>query len=190
MEVNLGIPDELREPVIVLFYEAFKRKFSKLMTMEEALRILPGLLNLEQIVFASTDGRLVGFAGIQHGKKHLFKLSLLPFIKCLGLPRGLFVAFILLLFGRPYREDELLMDGICVDKSMRGQGIGSLLLNYVFTFAQHSRYKTIRLDVVDTNPDARRPYERMGFCPAYTRYHPFAKWLLGFSSSTAMIKRL
>jgi len=171
-------------------YCHFESKFSKLLTLEEALKILPELLNSEQSIYAVQDDQLVGFAGIQHGRQKLFKGSLRPFIKHLGFFRGLFVAFILSLFERPYTDNELLMDGICVDKQMRGQGVGSALLASIQAFAQENGYQTIRLDVVDTNPKARKLYERIGFEAQETQRHPFTQKLLGFSASTRMVKRI
>lgn len=190
IQILSGIPDELRKPAIALFHEAFKNKFASLMTLDEALSTLPGLLNPEQVIFALQDGKLAGFAGIQHGRKRLFQLPLRPFMKHLGVFRGVYVAIVLMLFGRPYKEGELLMDGICVDKDMRGQGIGSLLLEAVIEFARQKNYRTIRLDVADTNPRARKLYERMGFSPTVTHRYPFTKKYMGFSTSTSMIKTL
>jgi ribosomal protein S18 acetylase RimI-like enzyme len=188
INLHFGIPDELRKPAVALYYEAFKSKFSSLMTLDEALIILPDLLNSEQIIIALQDGQLAGLAGFQHGRKKLFKDSIRPFIKHLGIARGLFAVFVIALFGRSYKKSELLMDGICVDKNMRGQGIGSLLLEAIFKFAQQNGYKTIRLDVVDTNPKARELYERMGFKPTTYHCYPLAKRLMGFSASTTMLK--
>ena len=187
-DLRFGLPDELRTPAIRLYYEAFSKKFAHLMTPDEALEILTALLNEDQVICALQDGNLAGFAGIQHGKKRLFKSSIAPFIKNLGLLRGLFAAFVLMLFGRPHKSGELLMDGICVDKNMRGQGVGTLLLQATFDFAKQHNYKTIRLDVVDTNPGARKLYARMGFEPTGSHSYPFTKQLMGFSASTTMIK--
>ncbi|MCX7858824.1 MAG: GNAT family N-acetyltransferase [Chloroflexus sp.] len=190
IDIHFGMPDECRKPAIALYYEAFERKFCRLMSLEEALTILPNLLNSEQAIIAIRDGKLVGFAGIQHGNKPLFAIRLQPFIECLGIFRGAFVFFVLMLSRRPYKDGELLMDGICVDKNLRGQGIGSLLLEAIFDFAKQNNYKTIRLDVVDTNPSARKLYERMGFEPISSYHYPFTKRLMGFSAATTMIKKV
>ena len=189
-QIHHNLPDYFRKPAIVLYYEAFQSKFSKLITLEEGLKILPSLLNSEQSIYAVQGDQLVGFAGIQHGRQKLFKSSLRPFIKHLGIIRGLFVAFVLSLFERPHTDDELLMDGICVDKEMRGQGIGSLLLEAIYDFAKENDYKTIRLDVVDTNPKARKLYEKIGFEAQETERYPLTKKMMGFSASTRMVKRI
>lgn len=189
-QIHHNLPDKFREPAIALYYEAFESKFSKLFTQEEALKILPELLNGEQAIYAVQDEALVGFAGVQHGRQKLFKSSLHPFTTHLGMMRGLLAAFVLSLFERPYTEGELLMDGICVDKKMRGQGVGSALLAAIYDFAREKGYQSIRLDVVDTNPKARKLYERIGFEAQETQRHPFTKKMLGFSASTRMVKKI
>lgn len=47
-------------------------------------------------------------------------------------------------------------------------------------------YCALRLDVIDTNPVARRLYERVGFQPVRTERFPYMKWLLGFAAATQM----
>ena len=190
IDIRFDIPNEFRKSAIILYYEAFESKFSKLMNLDESINILTDLLNSEQTIYAVQDGVLVGFAGIQHGNKRLFKNSLQPFIKQLGFVRGLSVAFALSLFDRPYKDSELLMDGICVDKNMRGQGVGSLLLEGVYEFAKKNNYKTIRLDVVDTNPKARKLYEKIGFEAISSHNYPFIKSLMGFSASTTLVRKV
>jgi ribosomal protein S18 acetylase RimI-like enzyme len=190
INLHFGIPDELRKPAIALYYEAFKSKTSKFISLDEALIILPDLLNSEQVIIALQDGQLAGFAGIQYGRKRLFETPIRIFIKHLGVMRGLFIAPALAIFRDPYRKDELLIDGICVDKNMRSQGIGSLLLEAIFKFAQQNGCKAIRLDVVDTNPRARELYERMGFKPIACHRYPFTKRLMGFSAFITMLKEV
>ncbi len=190
IEIQLGLPDELRISAIGLYYRCFTEKLNNFLSEDEALCILPDLLNSEQAIIALQEGKLMGFAGIQPGQQRLFRLPLRPFVKHLGIFRGIVVTFVLKQFGRPYKEGELLMDGICVAKGARGQGIGSRLLEAVFEFARQNDYRTVRLDVVDTNPGARRLYERLGFRPTATERYPFLKRLMGFSAATTMIKNL
>ena len=160
------------------------------MSLDEALATLPNLLNSDQVIIALQDDNLAGFAGIQHGNQRLFSIRAQPFIKHLGIFRGLLVFVFLILFGRSYKDGELLMDGICVEKNLRGQGVGSLLLQEIFNFAQEKGYKSIRFDVVDTNPGARKLYERMGFEPTSHHSYPFVSRLMGFSASTTMTKKV
>ena len=75
-----------------------------------------------------------------------------------------------------------MMDGIVVDPQMRGNGIGTRLLSEITTFATSDEHATIRLDVIDTNPAARRLYERK------TEHFGYLRWLLGFGASTKLVR--
>lgn len=190
LELRIGLPEGFQKEAVRLYYEAFEQKFVPLMNLEEATDVLSGLLNHQQVVCAFYNQRLVGFAGIQHNKKMLFRISLPVLIRKLGVFRGLFVGLVMALFKRPYRKNELLMDGICVDKNFRGKGIGTSLLKTIFEFAQKNNYKSIRLDVVDSNPRAQKLYENVGFQQVKRHNYPFLKKLMGFSASITMIKEL
>lgn len=188
--IRHGLSKESAAEAVALYYEAFSQKFKPLMSEEEAQKILPALLNPDQVITAWHQGRLAGLVGIQHGRKPLFRISVCPLMRHLGLLRGLFVALVMRLFHRPFRSKELLLDGICVAASVRGMGVGTRLLEAAEEFAKNHHYLTIRLDVVDTNPRARHLYERLGYRPMKSHRHPLARRLMGFSQSTTMIKTL
>jgi ribosomal protein S18 acetylase RimI-like enzyme len=82
------------------------------------------------------------------------------------------------------------MDGIVVHPAARGQGVGTLLLHALFDIAQQQQMRTVRLDVVDTNPAARRLYERLGFVAVKSRRYPLLRTIFGFSASTTMIAQV
>ena len=54
-------------------------------------------------------------------------------------------------------------------------------------YAKENDYEKIRLDVIDTNPDARRLYERLGFVAERTNNFEGLRPVLGFGASTTMI---
>ena len=76
----------------------------------------------------------------------------------LGAARAVLV---LALFHRKLTAGQLLMDGIAVSPKMRGRGIGTKLLRRLEQYARNEGYESLRLDVIDTNPAARRLYERV-----------------------------
>jgi ribosomal protein S18 acetylase RimI-like enzyme len=78
------------------------------------------------------------------------------------------------------------MDGIAVHCAYRGQGIGNTLIDKIICHATDLGLKSIRLDVIDTNPKAQKLYEKKGFRAIKTEQFPYLKWLLGFSSNTTM----
>ena len=94
----------------------------------------------------------------------------------------------LALLERRERPDCLLMDGIAVRDDQRGAGIGTRLLEALESHARDLGKTSIRLDVIDTNPGARRLYERFGFVATATSgVGPFGA-LFSFRQSTTMIK--
>ena len=96
----------------------------------------------------------------------------------------------LLLLDRKPTPDELLMDGIVVHSDARGRGVGTRLFEELEAHARDAGKTSIRLDVVDTNPGARRLYERLGFIAVKTERTPYLRRVMGFSASTTMVKRL
>jgi len=82
------------------------------------------------------------------------------------------------------------MDGIVVDPLYQGMGVGTRLFSKLMDYARAEKYTTIRLDVIDTNPRAKRLYERLGFTEQKTEEFEYLRGVLGFGSSTTMILEL
>lgn len=77
-----------------------------------------------------------------------------------------------------------------VDPEYRGKGVGTRLFSSLMDYAKSEQYSTIRLDVVDTNPGARRLYEHLGFIEERTEQFEFLRGVLGFGSSSTMLYTL
>jgi ribosomal protein S18 acetylase RimI-like enzyme len=108
--------------------------------------------------------------------------------KHLGGLRGIRAACVFSLYERTLKSGELLMDGIVVDANARGSGIGTMLLDALVTFASDSGYTSVRLDVIDTNPRARRMYEQNSFVATSSESFGYLRWLLGFGGSTTLVR--
>ena len=135
---------------------------------------------------------MVGLTGFYHvSNSFTGGINTSNIIKHLGLIRGLWtVALFAILYERKVSEGELFMDGIVVDPEMRGRGVGTAILEKLSEFAIENGYKTIKLEVIDTNSRARNLYESQGFKEINTDHNPYLKPSLGFSSSTTMVKEL
>ena len=143
---------------------------------------------LEFALAAISEGRLVGLAGFHTQLGALTSgMSAELLLERLGTVGGLWAAIIFSIYARQPQASELLMDGIAVSRDMRGKGIGTHLLNDLKRYARENGFCSIRLDVIDTNPVARRLYERQGFVPTRTERFGYLRWLLGFGASTTMI---
>ena len=186
------IPEQYRHDTVELYDEAFGQKLSVAVRNEQERKKLfyKGLI-LKYAIGAVSQKRLVGIAGFQTpegsltgGIRYRDLLSQLGFIK------GNWAAVIFSLYERKPGPGQLLMDGIVVHHAYHGRGIGSHLLRKIADYARQNGFRTVRLDVIDTNVDAKRLYERQGFTPVRTERFPHLRWLLGFGSSTTMELRV
>ena len=188
IEYVLGLDETHFSAAAVLYDRAFGAKLGiAIRSQRERLEILERSL-VPEFAIAAIDGeRLVGLAGL-HSPEGSLTAGLSPreLIGRLGPVRGLRAIAILSLLERKPAPGELLMDGIAVDESHRGRGIGSGLLRNVVEYATANGYRSVRLDVIDTNPAAKRLYERLGFVTVRHESFPFLAWLLGFGGSTTM----
>lgn len=186
---QVGVPESLRVKAALLYDEAFGRKFSVAIdNPQNRHAVLAESFLLEYAVAAISKGRLVGLAGFHTKRGALTSgMSAELLLKRLGTLGGLWAAIIFSIYARQPKASELLMDGIAVRRDMRGKGIGTHLLNDLKDYARENGFRTIRLDVIDTNPAARRLYEQQGFVPTRTKRFGYLRWLLGFGASTTMI---
>ena len=192
IKFQFGMPESLRNKAAQLYDTAFGAKFSlAVRNRDKRLLLLSDALLLPFSVAAIAQGKLVGMAGFQTPRGALTKgMTLRKLFQHLGIPRGLWAAMVFSLYERQPQESELLMDGIAVKRHMRGKGIGTKLLDELKQYASENGYSRIRLDVIDTNPAARRLYERQGFIPARTEEFGYLRRFLGFGASTAMVFRV
>ncbi|MCG8434560.1 MAG: GNAT family N-acetyltransferase [Gammaproteobacteria bacterium] len=192
IEYHIGFPEFCRQRAAELYDEAFQRKFKPIIASDELrVAILAESICPDFAVTAFKGDQLVGIAGF-HEENFSFTGggSARGVLKRLGWLKGLRAILLFALFERNPRHGELLMDGIVVDDSERGKGVGSGILERLTEYAISKKYKTLRLDVVDTNPRAKQLYQRQGFVATHTQHHPYLKNLFGFSASTTMVKNL
>lgn len=185
----LGVPESLRVEAARLYDEAFGQKFSVAIRNPQKRRaVLAESFLLAYAVAAISKGRLAGLAGFHTKRGALTSGMSVELLQGqLGTLGGLRAAIIFSIYARQPEASELLLDGIAVSRDMRGKGIGTHLLNDLKQYARKNGFRTIRLDVIDTNPAARRLYERQGFVPTRTERFGYLRWLLGFGAATTMI---
>ena len=191
VEIRFGLPEYCRRQAAELYYEAFRQKFEPIMSSRQhGVAILEKAFDPELAIVALCRDRLAGVAGLQYGGRQFANVKASAFAREFGWLSGLLRCTLFAFFVQHQRKGELLIESIAVDSSMRGKGIGTRLLQAVFGFAQANGFGSVRLDVVDTNPGARRLYERLGFVPTQTRKYPFLHRVMGFSADTTMIKEV
>jgi ribosomal protein S18 acetylase RimI-like enzyme len=175
-----------------LYDEAFSAKLRAAIPDDDArLRVLAEGLNLDRAIAAVQGDELVGIAGFHAGDTSLTGgITFGSIRRQVGLIKSLRAVAVFALLERRPAEDEMLMDGIVVRSASRGRGIGSRLFATLEDYARQHGAERIRLDVVDTNPGARRLYERLGFVATKTDRTHYLTRLMDFSASTTMVKHL
>lgn len=192
IEIVHGIPDDMRVAAAALYEEAFGSKFAVAIPLPKVRRaLIRDSLMLSHALGAVVKGQLVGLAGYKSGGGCFTGgMNFRMLLKHAGILRGIWAAMVFSLYERSRTPGQLLMDGIVVDASMRGLGIGSRLLHELCQFASKENYQSVRLDVIDTNPGARRMYERNGFVVTQTEKFEFLRWFFGFGASSTMVHDL
>ncbi|MDO6707530.1 GNAT family N-acetyltransferase [Photobacterium sp. 1_MG-2023] len=178
--------------VATLYELAFGHKFQvAIPSQAQRIHLLAESFNPEYSFVATQKNKIVGIAGFQTPEGSLTGgITLKSLFRVLGFWQGIRAAAILSLFERQPVSGEMIMDGIAVDPACRGAGIGSALLSSILAFADEDQYLQVRLDVIDSNPRARKLYTEKGFVAIKSESFPFLKRLIGFSGSTTMIYHL
>ncbi len=191
VELRSGMPEEFRREVAEIVYEAFWRKLAPLIgSPGQGVAILEKALDPALAIVAVCQGQPVGVAGLQYDGCNFIKPQRSEFVRQFGSLSGTIRFVMFKLFAFVYDQKDMYIDILAVPPAMRGKGVGTLLLDAVFQAAREKGFKSVSLEVVDTNPDARRLYERVGFVAQHTYHYPFVRGIAGFSASIKMVKTL
>jgi GNAT superfamily N-acetyltransferase len=174
-----------------LCYEALRSKFAPILgPPAHGVAILETDLHPNLVIAGMTPQGLVGLAGLEYDGQYFFNPRWATFAREFGWWRGLLRWMMFLPFARHRRAGDLAVGALAVDVAMRGKGVGTRLMAAVFDWACARDFQSVSLEVVDTNPGARRLYERLGFVAVGTRRCPYLCRRLGFSAVTMMVKKV
>ena len=197
MEVKIETQIRAGDESIVaqLYSQAFERKFVNLIgSAQEASLFFKDGINRDRAIAAySAENELLGMAGFEQGQQKLIGLELEHFKKHFGFFKGIYKGVLMdILFSRKAEnEKEILMDGIVVKNGHRGKGIGKKLFQGLEAYAKSNDFHSIRLDVIDENPKAKKLYEKIGFEVIKHEKvpYPLADYI-GVSGVSTMVKQL
>ncbi len=185
-----NIEDRYLPSLAGIVYEAFEAKIAALGIQKEvAIEIIINSMAPECAFFAYQEDRLVGVVGIVTNSSRLLNFCLKELRKHFN-PFKAVVYYLILNFDGGISKDELEIESLAVSGEMRGQGIGTQLVNRVEQFAAENGYTLLSLDVVDTNRAAQKLYERLGFEVVKTTRFGILTRRAGFTSSHRMQKRI
>lgn len=187
-----GLHDHLRPHAARLYWEAFGGKLGRVLGPDAtALRFFERVIRADLCLAAlDQDGTLIGIAGFKTQSGSFAGGGWRDLIAEYGPIGGRWRGALLCALNREVDNDRFLVDGICVAHEHRGKGIGTLLLAALYDEAARRGYRSIRLEVVDTNWRARALYERQGFSATRTETLGPLRHLFGFDASTTMVRPL
>lgn len=190
--IQHGLPPHLRSHAAQLYWQAFGGKLGRVLGPERlALALLNRVMrNDHAIVAVSDQGALLGMVGFKSPEGAFAGGGFADLRHVYGMAGATWRVALLWLLERELDNDRFLMDGICVADFARGQGVGTALLDAIYTEGRKRGYPSVRLDVIDTNARARALYERQGFAPTRTSHIGLLRLVFGFSAATTMVRPL
>jgi len=189
VHITHRFPPHLRNAAARIYFEAFRQKIGWLLGGEKrAVAFIERVIEPQYAICAiDEDGKLVGLAGFKTAGGAMVGGSFSDLVACYGWISASWRAPLLSLLERKVEPGILLMDGIAVTPNQRGKGTGSRLLEAIALHAKDTGLRSVRLDVIDSNPRAKALYARQGFESTGEENIGVLKYLFGFSRSTTMI---
>lgn len=198
---NLRITNTLNEKqkreVARLYYQAFPKKFSSLWLFtkneSQAVRVLAKSLRYKSGLYALSEDTVLGFIGLEKGNGFYAPLRYSSFREAFNIFSAgwRYAAYcIYRLFHGDMGSRTIHIDPIVVARHTRGMGIGSGLLKATFEYAKKLGKRKVVLEVVDTNPMARRLYEKHGFRVVKAEHLSLLTRRAGFDKLYHMVKDL
>ncbi|NJK33727.1 MAG: GNAT family N-acetyltransferase [Oscillatoriales cyanobacterium SM2_2_1] len=192
VDVRFGVPPQWSEHVVEIYYEAFAPQLERLLGSGDRCRqLLRASLACDQALIAVCEESIVGLAGLHYDRRRFLAPTLSTLQSTQGWGRGLLV------YGLWHSSqvakgdrDELVLEALAVPQERRGQGIGTLLLQEVESFAQQNRFTSIRLEVTAENRRARVLYQRMGYQEGQSSQNPWVNYFLGLPPRIMMAKAI
>jgi ribosomal protein S18 acetylase RimI-like enzyme len=187
-----GLHPHLRPQAARLYWEAFGGKLGRVLGPDDrAVAFFERVIRADHCLAALDEaGALIGVAGFKTPSGSFAGGSWADLTAIYGSLGGRWRGCLLWALNREVDNDRFLVDGICVARSHRGRGVGTLLLAALYDEAARRGYRSIRLDVIDANWRARALYERQGFMATRTERLGPLRHLFGFAAATTMVRPL
>lgn len=191
IRIEQGLPDHFRREAALLYWQAFGPKLGRVLGPDRlALVYLQRVMRADNCLTAyDRQDRLIGLAGFKTPESSFAGGSEEDLRAVYGGFGGRWRTRVLRLLGNDGDTERFLLDGLCVSDSVRGQGVGTALLEAIVEEGRRRGYGAVRLDVVDTNARARALYERRGFVVDRTEAIGPLRLIFGFNAAHTMIRQ-
>lgn len=187
-----GLPRQQRAAAARLYWQAFGGKLGRVLGPEpRALAFLERVMRGDHAIVAlGPDGQVLGLVGFKTPQGSFAGGTRQDLVAVYGRAGGLWRAAVLRLMEREVDNDRFLVDGLCVTRSARSQGVGTVLVQAICDEARARGYGEVRLDVIDTNFRARALYERLGFRVVAEAGLGPLRHVFGFRAAQTMVRRI
>lgn len=190
-DIAIGFTELERDRVGDLYWEAFGKKlgvaFVNDATGAQATR---AAMRPDRVLVARLDGAVAGVCGFYADGSGAAAFTWKGLLEILPFWQAIWASLALSVLARSERNGVLVLDGICVDPTLRGSGIGSALLGKATDYARERRLTAVRLSVIDDNPRAEALYRRRGFKSAGSGTIGWLRHLYGFNSYRVMEQKV
>jgi len=159
-----GLAEEHRDAAAALLLDVFSDKLGPILgTGAQAHELVRRSVVLDRCLGATQAGALVGLLATQTAAGAFLAPGWRDLRAVFGTRRGASAAVKLTLLKHRVPPGTLHVEAVVVAPAGRGRGVGSELLARAERLAAARGMRRLTLEVVDTNPNARRLYERLGF---------------------------
>jgi ribosomal protein S18 acetylase RimI-like enzyme len=193
LDIRFRLEPQHIDPAIDLMFHGLGEKLVPIFgPLQQSRALIRKSIDPNQCLVALCDDRVVGLLAIKSKKCSFIDPNLQSLFEHYGFMGTLGLVATALLIDHTPSSAEWYVDSLVVCPSMRGKGIGQLLLQTFQASAEAAGIHTLSLDVVDTNPRARELYERLGYrIVKRAALGPLTIWLqLPFNESLHMVKQL
>jgi ribosomal protein S18 acetylase RimI-like enzyme len=121
---------------------------------------------LDENDFDDAEDNIIGIISLVKGQKGSLLKDILLTLKNLNLLDSLRFSFIYILDHFVLAKtlpDDIYLAEIAIDKSQRGKGMGTEILNIIIEAARKKRFKRVVLDAEFNNKEAIKLYKSLGF---------------------------
>jgi GNAT superfamily N-acetyltransferase len=177
LQIYRGLHPEYLQSAAKLYLESFRHQISPILGInEQAIAFIQKSFNPQQSLTAMLDGKLAGFAGLRYSGQGFLQLHLSQFVQRFGWLLGRIRFSQAALFEQPLQDEgQVLIESIVVDPALRGQGVGTSLINAVTEFASDKGFHAVHIKVPNTAPDLYNLGRRLGFNYVSTQVWEFLK---------------
>ena len=159
-----GIDDKHVDAALRVAYDAFAVKFRiGFRNPDDLIRLFQDSVDTTSCLSATVDGHFAGFLAFQTSGREFYHLNPLAVLTRFSPLRAIRVLFNLVLLAGGAGPYEFIVDSLAVDRSSRGMGVGTALMQRAEEMAGSVGKRTMSLGVIGENEGAIRLYERLGY---------------------------